>query len=331
MAEGIGSSDDLQVVVDDFYFAVLALASDDGGEEDVYPISDEKYAEQLSIQEALMSSVSLSDTNCFSHPHYGKSEIGEPSSSSLKIEDNYMNTENESMKESGNSDDKKLKSSMAVNDCVGVNQYSSEMRFCEICMEAKPKSETRNSTNKCSHIYCSECITKHIAAKIHVNIIQITCPEFNCKKTLELHLCKDIVPEQVFDRWDKALCESLILPSQKIYCPFKDCSVMLVNDDDGVIIRGTECPYCRRLFCAQCKVPWHFDLDCNDYEEMKSGGKEDMLLINLAESKSWKRCPSCRFYVERRDGCPHITCRCGSQFCYACGGRWSQTHFCNKA
>ncbi|KAI3935953.1 hypothetical protein MKX01_021904 [Papaver californicum] len=215
------------------------------------------------------------------------------------------------MKESGNSNDKKMKSSMDVNASVGVNSYSSKMSFCEIFMEAKPKSETRSSTNKCSHIYCSECITKHIPAKIHVNITQITCPEFNCNEMLELHLCKDIIP------------------GQKIYS-FKDCSVMLVNDDDGVIIRETQCPYCRRLFCAQCKVPWHSDLKCNDYVEMKSEGKEDMLLINLAGRKSRKRCPSCRFYIERRDGCPHIIWRSGSQFCYACGGRWRETHISDR-
>ncbi|KAI3993927.1 hypothetical protein MKX01_002940 [Papaver californicum] len=121
------------------------------------------------------------------------------------------------------------------------------MSFCEFCMEAKLKSETRSSTNKCSHIYYSECITKHIAAKIHVNIIQITCPEFNCKETLELHLCKDIIPGQVFDHWDKALCESLILSSQKTYCPFKDCSVMLVNDDDRGDHKGNRVPLVQKI------------------------------------------------------------------------------------
>ncbi|KAI3856518.1 hypothetical protein MKX03_028360 [Papaver bracteatum] len=324
MAEGVGSSEALQVLVDDFYFAAWSISFDDGGEEDKFPISDEKYAEQLCIQEALMSSVSLSVTNSSRQPNCHKSEIGESSSSLLKIENNYKNTENESKKESCNINDKKMKSSFHVNASVGVDQYSSEMSFCEICMDTKPKTETRNTTEKCSHIYCSECISKHIAEKIKENNTQITCPEFDCKEMLEPHLCRDIIPGKVFDRWDKVLCESLVLFTEKVYCPFKDCSAMLVNDDDGVIIREAECPHCRRLFCAQCKVPWHSDLDCSD------GGKEDMLLFNLAEKKKWKRCPSCRFYVERRDGCPHIICRCGSQFCYSCGAKWSETHICDE-
>ncbi|KAI3856527.1 hypothetical protein MKX03_028369 [Papaver bracteatum] len=203
--------------------------------------------------------------------------------------------------------DKKI--SIDVNASVGEDQCSSEMSFCEICMEAKAKSETRNTTSKCSHSYCSECITKHIQAKIQENISMITCPETNCKETLEPYSCRDIISGQVLDRWENALCESSVLSLQKFYCPFKDCSGMLVNDDDGVIVRSSECPYCNRLFCAQCKVPWHSELTCDDFQQMKRGEKDDMLLINLAKDREWMRCPSCRFYVERTTGCPHITCR----------------------
>ncbi|XP_026438522.1 uncharacterized protein LOC113337045 [Papaver somniferum] len=133
-----------QVVVDDLYFGVLSVGSDDGGEEEVFPISDEKYAEELCLQEAeallssVRTSVSIGVTKSSSNSSYRKSEIGESSSSSLKIEDTYRNT----------SDDKKMKSPMDANSIVRDDQHSSEMSFCEICMEAKPKSETRNTVNK---------------------------------------------------------------------------------------------------------------------------------------------------------------------------------------
>ncbi|KAI3897331.1 hypothetical protein MKW92_047000 [Papaver armeniacum] len=216
------------------------------------------------------------------------------------------------------------KISIDVTATVGDDQCSSEMSFCEICMEPKAKSETRNSTSKCSHIYCSGCITKHIESKIQENISMITCPEANCDKTLEPYSCRDIISSEVLDRWENALCESSLLASQKFYCPFKDCSVMLMNEDDGVIVTSSECPYCNRLFCAQCKVPWHSELTCDEFHERKRGGEEDMSLINLAKYKKWTRCPSCRFFVERTSGCPHITCRCANQFCYKCGNSWTR-------
>ncbi|KAI3873856.1 hypothetical protein MKX03_010826 [Papaver bracteatum] len=175
------------------------------------------------------------------------------------------------------------------------------MAVCKICMEVTPRFHMGKSTNKCSHTCCPKCITKHIATKLKDN------PE-------------DTISHKVLDRWENALCESSVLAS---HCPFKDCSVMLVNDEDREIVRSTECPRCNRMFCAQCEVPWHSDLTCDDFQEIKRGTEEDMLLINLAKNQKWTRCPSCRFYV---DGCPHITCRCSYQFCYKCGNSW--TH-CN--
>ncbi|KVH88647.1 hypothetical protein Ccrd_026217, partial [Cynara cardunculus var. scolymus] len=50
---------------------------------------------------------------------------------------------------------------------------------------------------------------------------------------MSLLVCRSIIPKQVLQRWENSLCESLILGSQRFYCPFKDCSSMLVDDDGG--------------------------------------------------------------------------------------------------
>ncbi|OSS50202.1 hypothetical protein B5807_04975 [Epicoccum nigrum] len=44
--------------------------------------------------------------------------------------------------------------------------------------------------------------------------------------------------------------------------------------------------------------------------------------------KSYRECPECRSAVELRDACNHITCTCGTQFCYACGKIWPGVHGC---
>lgn len=36
------------------------------------------------------------------------------------------------------------------------------------------------------------------------------------------------------------------------------------------------------------------------------------MLMNLAKSKKWMRCPKCKFYVERSEGCLFMRCRFGS-------------------
>ena len=38
--------------------------------------------------------------------------------------------------------------------------------------------------------------------------------------------------------------------------------------------------------------------------------------------KKFKQCSKCMFWVEKNQGCDHMTCRCGYQFCYKCGGEY---------
>lgn len=44
----------------------------------------------------------------------------------------------------------------------------------------------------------------------------------------------------------------------------------------------------------------------------------------------YRQCSNCKFVVERTEGCNHMTCRCKHQFCYICGGDWSNGHLCNN-
>lgn len=87
---------------------------------------------------------------------------------------------------------------------------------------------------------------------------------------------------------------------------------MLVYENDGeTVISESECPFCHRLFCAQCYVPWHPGVNCEEYQRLNvdERGREDLMVRELAKEKKWSRCPHCKYYVERTEGCPHMTCR----------------------
>ncbi|XP_019198322.1 PREDICTED: E3 ubiquitin-protein ligase RNF144A-like [Ipomoea nil] len=204
--------------------------------------------------------------------------------------------------------------------------------LCEICMDTKTENEMFRRCDSCTHSYCSACIGRHVAAKIQENVSGgVKCPDVSCKGIIEPQHCRSIIPRQVLDRWESAVCESMILASQKFYCPYKDCSAMMV-DDGGETVTASECPNCRRLFCAQCKVAWHAGKDCREFQSLNiedsERGIEDVMLMELAEENQWRRCPRCSIYVERRDGCLHISCRCGQEFCYRCGAIYSLVHVC---
>ncbi|GKD21872.1 zinc finger, C6HC-type containing protein [Tanacetum coccineum] len=202
-------------------------------------------------------------------------------------------------------------------------------RYCDICTDRKTESEMFRNTNVCGHMFCFDCIREHVAVKIKENMVNVRCPDPSCKGLIRPEVCRFFVPREVIIRWEKALCESMIIGSQKFYCPFKDCSALLV-DDGGLSVTSSECPNCNRLFCAQCKVAWHAGIDCRQFQMVIKGEIDptDIWLMNLAKTKNWRRCPKCSFYVEKTEGCLHISCRCGYQFCYGCGMEYHRRHEC---
>lgn len=272
---------------EDFYISML-LNDSENLQDNQTLMSDDKYAEELQLQEVIMSSL----INLQSSQH----NSGNIDSPSEKVSSEIGESSKKGSKEAG----------------------ESSQSLCEICAERKDIAHMF-PLQSCSHHFCTECISKHISIKIKKRIILnqekapiLTCPGMDCTSVLEIGTCREIVPEDVRSMWDDVICESMIAPSQKFYCPYKNCSALLVNDSDHQeVIREAECPFCRRLFCVQCNVPWHAGVDCEEFSRMSENerGREDLMVHDLAKQNKWQRCPSCKFFVEKNQGCLHMTCR----------------------
>ncbi|MCH88621.1 putative E3 ubiquitin-protein ligase RNF144A-like [Trifolium medium] len=172
----------------------------------------------------------------------------------------------------------------------GKSSNSKDMFVCEICTDTKTISDAF-CISGCSHAYCSDCIAMYIGSKLEDNITNIVCPVPRCSGSLDVEFCRSILPDGVFERWGDALCETSI--------------------DVTEIVTKTECPSCNRMFCAQCKVPWHQGIKCSEFEKLNADEreKEDVMLMNLAKNMAWRRCPKCKFYVAKSTGCDSMICR----------------------
>jgi hypothetical protein len=42
----------------------------------------------------------------------------------------------------------------------------------------------------------------------------------------------------------------------------------------------------------------------------------------------FRRCPKCKFVIEKQNGCNHITCLCKYEFCYLCNDTYKYPHRC---
>lgn len=182
---------------------------------------------------------------------------------------------------------------------------------CEICVESKPAVESFQISG-CRHSYCCDCVSKYIAAKLQDNLLSIGCPVSGCSGRLEPDQCRLILPREVFDRWGDALCEAVVMRSKKFYCPYKDCSALVFLDEgEDVNMKESECPHCNRMVCVACGTQWHPEITCEEFRKLANNerGRDDILLKKMAESHKWARCPSCKFYIEKSQGCLYMKCR----------------------
>ncbi|CAN6204472.1 unnamed protein product [Urochloa humidicola] len=216
----------------------------------------------------------------------------------------------------------------------GPNAMASYEFYCTICMETVHVRELFPISG-CTHLFCISCVSQYIAAKVEDNVLSIGCPDPGCKYgALDPEACRYVIPPQLFQRWGAALCDSAV-GSFKLYCPFNNCSALLVDErgHGEAAITNAECPHCRRMFCAQCKVPWHDGITCAEFRRLGKDerARNDRLLRKVARESRWQRCPKCKMYVERTEGCVYIVCRCRHRFCYLCASPMSRDiHHCSK-
>jgi len=81
---------------------------------------------------------------------------------------------------------------------------------------------------------------------------------------------------------------------------------------------GTTCWRCDAKLCPKCGSTAHDDTD-ESKEGESCGAKHDFRLLGMVSSRNdWVQCPKCQHVLERTQGCDHMTCPCGAQFCFVC-------------
>ncbi|KAH9315750.1 hypothetical protein KI387_024377, partial [Taxus chinensis] len=197
---------------------------------------------------------------------------------------------------------------------------TSQTEDCLICCEEKAPWEM--VTVKCFHKFCSHCMVRYVDSKLQASQVPIRCPQMGCEHYMSVDECKAFLPAACYEALLKALAEANIPDSKRVYCPFPNCSALFDKGQDAstrassssnqedTAIGCVECPECHRLFCADCCVPWHPSMSCEEYQGLPvdERNSEDVSLHRLAQNRQWRRCQECRRMIELTQGCFHMTC-----------------------
>ncbi|KAK4363146.1 hypothetical protein RND71_018387 [Anisodus tanguticus] len=201
---------------------------------------------------------------------------------------------------------------------------------CVICLEDTDIGQIF-SVDGCRHRYCVSCMKQHVEVKLLHGIVP-KCPHAECNSDLKLDSCSKFLTPKLIDIMKQHIKEASIPVTEKVYCPYPKCSALMSKSEvleysKGSFLRAErlgirKCMKCNGLFCINCKVPWHYNIVCDEYRRRNPNPPEDVKLKNLAAMNLWRQCIKCNHMIELAAGCYHMTCRCGYEFCYTCGEPW---------
>ncbi|KAI1335667.1 hypothetical protein F5Y15DRAFT_243697 [Xylariaceae sp. FL0016] len=197
---------------------------------------------------------------------------------------------------------------------VDDGSMSPSSSICESeveCVSCLDDFSTKETVKGPCHSYCKACFSRLIASACEH---EAHWPPKCCLNTLPEHLILANISGAQQQTYRQRATEWDIPVTERIYCHRPECSEFVrpgaVNRSQGT----AQCSAGHRT-CVICRGAHHGSDPC---PQDRDAARTD----ELAEEQGWKRCVGCRAYVEHRDACQHMTCRCGAQFCYVCGATW---------
>lgn len=215
-------------------------------------------------------------------------------------------------------------------------------------------------TLECGHRFCQDALSGYICSKINsheVNEDVMICPSIGCGVPIDHTIIRGCTKELDNTEAYTKYCEfrndtffaNELQKGKMMKCPTEHCNNAFFYSANSANPLPFTCEACKQSYCFNCRVmaanhsnstkrlfgPGHEPRTCAEqieqlekdaeakrkFEEWKVLNESAQRLFEQAiAEKGWKKCPSCGVYIERNQGCDHMTCRnCKCNFCYVCG------------
>lgn len=188
-----------------------------------------------------------------------------------------------------------------------VKEFSGENEVCRVCFEEMTETWVAERCGK--HVFCRKCAREYVTEKVNEGQ-EICCLYQFCEAVLTDEEVGSLVEPQVVSHWERKKTER---NPQYRHCPGLNCPGFVLSTEDRI---ETKCPVCARQLCFHCGKDWHSPRTC-----------ETQSKAELCESRTVKACPGCQRFIEKDQGCDHMTCQvCRHQWCWQCLCTFTPTH-----
>jgi len=179
---------------------------------------------------------------------------------------------------------------------------------CNVCFDEVEEGEKHFNALPCGHICCTQCWTNYLKALItEAKVEQIKCVDHKCKEIISEEFILNHIKDdnKLVNKYKKFKKRALIINDKnKKQCPKPDCDSFL---EKSTLSKYVKCEHGHE-YCFECLKPPHGKTDCDELMEKE--------LLKWSKKKRVKRCPRCKIYTEKNEGCNHMTCAsCKYQWC----------------
>ncbi|KAL4439319.1 hypothetical protein ABPG74_016982 [Tetrahymena malaccensis] len=212
------------------------------------------------------------------------------------------------------------KSDQDTNQSLQSKQLEDENDWnCEICYENMISSSYLSLS--CDHTFHKKCLSQYFNTQISQKKFPINCPSTNCNLHVKQLDLKEVLSTNEFQKYETFCLQNYIDSNQDeiSWCLTPNCEYAFILASGQY---NLDCPKCMKSYCLNCKCEYHKDQTCSEYKISKNFTEDDFKLEKLAVDQKFRKCSNCKIWVEKNQGCDHMTCRCGYQFCYICGGAY---------
>ncbi|KZP26858.1 hypothetical protein FIBSPDRAFT_781676 [Athelia psychrophila] len=188
--------------------------------------------------------------------------------------------------------------------------------ICPICYDAV----TLPIKLGCGHTYCSACI-RHFLTSASTFPLVCMGDEDKCHAPIPIPVVQRFLPIQQFTH----LLETAFIahidrhPQDFKYCTTPDCRQVYrctISDTASIV----HCPSCLSSVCSVCHEEAHEGMTCAERKLNNDPEEQERLNDELATQSGFKKCPQCAVWIEKTEGCNHMTCKCGAHICWVCMG-----------
>jgi hypothetical protein len=172
---------------------------------------------------------------------------------------------------------------------------------------------------QCGHVYCKSCAQGYVLSAIETQTYPITCfgDDATCNAGFSIGLIKSILSAADLDRLFSQCFMAYIQkrPLEYSFCPTTDCSTVYNVSATGAVFT---CSQCFIGICTTCKTEGHEGQTCEEYQIATNPELDAQKLQEWKDKSDVRTCPNCKASVQKVDGCDHMTCRCGTHWCWKC-------------